>query len=793
MAGSSKALSEFLSEAQEIIEAFSAGLLRLDVDQDDPDPHLVNAVFRGAHSLKGLSGMFGVVRLSELAHQAEDLLDALRMGRVPFDRGAVDLLLEFANLASAMVGEVSRGSEGTGPRGTAKKAQALGAKLAAAASPGSEPLSDDPLDHLGLEPNVRAVLTEYEEHRLRENIKKGQQLLRVRCRFELATFDQGLAEVNARLKPAGEVISTLPSPEPGEGIAFDLLVGTKQPLAHVSSLLVGLPAVASALSEAPRPASNTQAKPATAAPPRAKTKPLNQAKPQRPDTSPLPPTPTTSSTTASVQAQTQASLPSVEEHSTVESPQEFVSFAESTTTPAFPPTSASTSTSTSGALPKTTVSLRRDRLSRRPSLETATESALTADDLSLRSVSQTVRVDIQKLDRLMNVVGELVVSKTNLQRLTEALRNEREPAAGRVLQAELSRETRTLERKLNELQSGILEVRMVPLEQVFDKLARLVRKIARDAGKELDFKVAGGDVELDKLIVEELSDPLMHLIRNAIDHGIERPERREALGKPRRGVVSMSAKQQGNHVVIDISDDGAGIDEEAVRQAAIRHELVTSRAAAELNRRELFNFLFLPGFSTASQVTELSGRGVGMDVVKTNIANLSGIIDVSSEAGHGTRFSITLPETLAIMRALLVDVAGRRYAVPLNSVLEIVEVKPAEIHTLETREVMSLRGQSLPLVRLSRLFRHLESSEPSLLYVVVVGLAQERLGIAVDGLHGQQDIVIKSLGKVLGTVPGISGATDLGNRRTVLVLDVGAILEEVLAKDRAPDRHDQVA
>ena len=502
MASSSKrALAEFLSESQEIIEAFAANLLRLEPDRSEPDPELVNGIFRGAHSLKGLAGMFGVVRLAELAHHAEDLLDALRMGRTRFDRAAVDLLLEFANLCSVIIGEVSRGEE---TAGTTEVASVLTRRLAEACAPPKAPAAADVLDAV-IEPSVRAVLTEYEEHRLRENLRKGLRLLRVRARFELASFDQGLGELNGRLKPVGEVISTLPSPEPGDGIAFDLLLGTAKSPAEITALVAGLPAEVEALSAA-QPAPTV-------------------AVPRIPE-----PTPT---------ASTRPSAPV-----------------------SFPP-----------------------------------------DEVSLRSVSQTVRVDIEKLDRLMNVVGELVVSKTNLQRLSDAMRVEREPAAVRALQAELTRETRTLERKLNELQGGILEVRMVPLEQVFDKLARLVRKIARDAGKELDFRVVGGEVELDKLIVEELSDPLMHLIRNAIDHGIEAPDVRERAGKSRRGLVTMSARQQGNHVVIDVADDGAGINEARVRQEAVARGLLTERAAAELGRRDVYNLLFTPGFSTAPSVT----------------------------------------------------------------------------------------------------------------------------------------------------------------------------------------------
>jgi two-component system chemotaxis sensor kinase CheA len=387
-------------------------------------------------------------------------------------------------------------------------------------------------------------------------------------------------------------------------------------------------------------------------------------------------------------------------------------------------------------------------------------------------------VDIHKLDRLMNVVGELVLLKSTLLGLAERHKAE---GGDPAVSGELHRASRALERKLDELQAGILEVRMVPLEQVFDKLARMVRKLGREVGKAIDFEVAGGDVELDKLIVEELSDPLMHLIRNAVDHGVEAPDARRRLGKPEAGRVRLSAAQRGNHVQIVVEDDGAGLDEARIRQVAVERGLASEAAVADLSRREAINLIFTPGFSTARQVTTLSGRGVGLDVVKNNIAELSGIIDLATESGVGTRFEITLPVTLAILRALVVSVAGRVYAVPLNSVLEILEVRAGDVRTLSTREVISVRGATLPLLRLGRFFALAGARDPERFFVVVVGLAQERLGIAVDELVGQQDIVVKPLGRALHGVRGIAGATDLGNRRTVLVLDVGAIIEEVVA------------
>jgi two-component system chemotaxis sensor kinase CheA len=400
-------------------------------------------------------------------------------------------------------------------------------------------------------------------------------------------------------------------------------------------------------------------------------------------------------------------------------------------------------------------------------------------ELSLKSVAQTVRVDIRKLDTLMNVVGELAIARAGFQAILDGLKGDR---AQVKLARALHHEIRILGRKLDELQAGILEVRMVPLGQVFDKLSRVVRKISRDAGKEIRLDISGADTELDKLIVEELSDPLMHVIRNCIDHGIERPEVRKELGKPEVGTIEIAAEQRGNHVVITIADDGAGLDEHRLVQKAVERGILAEEQARELGQREIYNLIFLPGVSTKEVVDEVSGRGVGMDVVKTNISRLSGIIDVSSEPGQGTRLTITLPITLAIIQALVIRAAGRTYAVPLNSVLESLLVTRADVTTIERREVMTLRGQTLPLARLERVFRLQRfDHEPDRQFVVVVGLAQHRIGLLVDELVGQQDIVIKPLGKALEGVPGIAGATELGGKRTVLVLDVAAIVEEAVS------------
>ena len=755
-----KALAEFVAEGTEILEALGKDLLVLDQQRGtEPDPDLINGIFRAAHSLKGLAALFGQERIAKLAHHSEDLLDRLRLGKLSLNDGALDILIESLDVFQALLAEASReeSSEDLNQR-VAELSSRLGTLGLESAA-----VEEDPLDRLELDPQVRAVFTEYEEHRLRENVRRGVSLFRVRAAFDLSDFDTGLAELNVRLKPVGEVVSTLPSSEPGgaTGIAFDLIFGAKVGAEELEEKLKGTPAQLFALKVRPgatasraTPARTTQSvaqalrapepeTPAAAAPKkgtRKKKAPKAGAEPSA------------TSEPASTGATHKAPLRAVE----AESPQEQLALQAESSAPAV---RTMTLSDESGA----------------PRARSESES--------LRSLSQTVRVDISRLDALMNTVGELLLIKANLQRMAETARQEGPAALSKMWGQELGRETRQLERKLDALQQGLLEARMVPVGQVFDRLARLVRRIAREAGKEIDFLSTGGEVELDKLIVEELSDPLMHIIRNAIDHGAESPEAREASGKPRRARVSLRAEQKGNHVVIEVSDDGSGIDELGVRETALRKGLITEAQAREMSRRELLNLIFLPGFSTARTVSELSGRGVGLDVVKNNIGNLSGIIDVWSERGQGTAFHLTLPVTLAIIRALVVGVSGRTYAVPLNSVLEILSVKPSEIRTVERREVLDVRGQTLPLMRLSRLFSHPERQNDRH-FVVVAGLAQERLGIAVDELQGQQDIVVKSLGGRLQGVRGISGAADLANRRTVLVLDVGALLEEGMSVER---------
>jgi len=399
--------------------------------------------------------------------------------------------------------------------------------------------------------------------------------------------------------------------------------------------------------------------------------------------------------------------------------------------------------------------------------------AAAEEDLSLLSMSQTVRVDIGKLDHVMNIVGELIIEKTQLETLTRS----QEAQQSRLLAHELTKISRNLDRKLNELQKSVIETRMVPVGQIYSKLSRTGRKVARELNKEIELVLRGEDTELDKMMVEELTDPLMHIIRNALDHGIEPAEERRAAGKNPTGRVTLNAYQQGNSVVIDVIDDGRGIDPERIRAVAVKRGLVGEKDAVDQQRAQ--ELIFTPGFSTASAVSEISGRGVGLDVVKKNIQELKGTIDIVTTVGEGTTFRIMLPITLAIIQALVVRAAGEQFAIPLTSVDESLRIYSRDIRTVERREVFTLRDFTLPLLRLADAFS-LDGREetPDTKWFVVVTRSGEKIaGILVDALVRQQEVVIKSIGERLKTTPGIAGATEVGEGEIVLVVDVGSLID----------------
>jgi len=646
-----RARDDFTGEAEELLEALSRDLAEFETQGANVRPELINKIFRDVHSLKGLAAMVGFGEISELAHALEDMLDRLRMGRVAISKQLIDLLYDAID---ALTRQVSGGTADT---------DALKKRIDQIVRAESQQKRTDVLSDLTLEEQTRKSLTEYEEHRLIENLRTGKQIFSVEARFDFSDFDQKLRALTARLTESGEVVSTLPSVDPsGSGIGFRLLYGTPLDAAAVAAI----------------------------------------------------------ATDAKV-----TSLRKVEDSG--------------------PP------------------------LSGQPRAAVLHEE----EDVSLRSASATVRVDIAKLDSVMNTIGELLIEKNQLETLTRSL-------AGRQAH-ELMRITRNIDRKLNELQKTGVELRMVPVGQIYTKISRNVRKLARELNKDIELVLRGEDTELDKMLVEEISDPLMHIIRNALDHGIESPEERKAARKDPKGRITVVAYQQGNSVVIDVSDDGRGIDPEAIRKAAIQRGLIGPSQDIDA-----YDLLFAPGFSTAAEVSEISGRGVGLDVVKKNIQELKGSIEVISNIGEGTTFRVMLPITLAILQALIVRAAGQQFAIPLTSVEESLRIQAREIGTVEAREVLSLRDLTLPLVRLADAFSlgDQDESPDRKLFVVVTRSGEKLAGMVVDGIVRQQEIVIKSIGERLKGTPGIAGATEVGDGEIVLVIDVASLIEAFGGKAR---------
>lgn len=400
----------------------------------------------------------------------------------------------------------------------------------------------------------------------------------------------------------------------------------------------------------------------------------------------------------------------------------------------------------------------------------------------------TVRVDVERLDNLMNLVGEMVIDKIRLEQLGRDLS---ERYAGDDYVDTLRDATSHIGRITNELQEEVMRSRMFPVENVFNRFPRMVRDLARKAGKKVNFVVEGKETELDRSVIEEIGDPLIHLLRNAIDHGIQTAEDRQAVGKPEEGTVTLSARHEENHIVITVEDDGNGIDADAVRKKAVNKGLITSEAVERLTESEAVDLIFLLGLSTAESVSEVSGRGVGMDIVKNNIEKLNGTVSILSEAGVGSTFEIKMPLTLAIIRALLIGLGDRVFAVPLVSVKETIESRPEDIQTVRGREVIRLRGEVLPLLRLAESFKSVHYVQPSAessaeadpsrgIFVVAVRVGERQIGLVVDKLLGEQEVVIKSMGDFIGDADGIAGATILGDGRVAMIVDVNSLFRSAM-------------
>ncbi len=397
----------------------------------------------------------------------------------------------------------------------------------------------------------------------------------------------------------------------------------------------------------------------------------------------------------------------------------------------------------------------------------------------ITATEQTIRVDVKRLDQLMNLIGELVLAKN---RLIKIYNDVEERYEGEKFLDELNQVVSSISIVTTDLQIAVMKTRMLPIGKVFNKFPRLVRDLSRELGKKVKLIIDGEETELDKSIIEEIGDPLVHMIRNSVDHGIEPPQERVKKGKPEEGTVWLRAYNEGNMIVIEIKDDGKGMNPEKLKEIAIKKGIITPTEADNMSDREAFMLIFKPGFSTAEKVTSVSGRGVGMDVVKTNIEKLNGIIEVDSIPEKGTTFKLKIPLTLAIIQALLVASQEDLFAVPLSNVIETVRIVEEDIYTVEGKSVLKLRDEVLPLVNMADIFNIEKILEPEkYLYVVILGLGSSKVGLIVDRFIGQEEIVIKSLGEFLKGIPGIAGATIRGDGRVTLIVDVGSLMK--LAKE----------
>ncbi len=406
-----------------------------------------------------------------------------------------------------------------------------------------------------------------------------------------------------------------------------------------------------------------------------------------------------------------------------------------------------------------------------PTEEAAPETAIQQHTTLAENI---LRVDSERIDSVLNLVGELIIGKSMLQ---QALNEFSKFYPKDALRGKFADAMAFQARVLNDLQRSVMKIRMVPVEQLFRRFPRMVRDVARQCGKDLDLVLSGQDTDLDKSILDAIAEPLTHLVRNAIGHGLEPAEERQQAGKPVKGTLRLSAYHQGNQVIVEVSDDGRGMDVQRIKARAVELGLVTSEDAARLNEAETLEFIFRPGFSTAREVTEVSGRGVGMDVVQSVLHRLKGTIHIETHPGQGTTFRMKLPLTLAIIKALLFQVQQRLYAIPLNAVVEIARTRESEVHQVDHYEVLQLRNQVLPLVRLGRPRAEASDRAATKLFVLVISVGERKFGLIVDGLEGEEELVIKALDDHAVSTDLVSGASILGDGRVVLILNLSAVVE----------------
>ena len=773
-------LKDFFSEAEQQVETLESNVL---VIEHDPTNHeAVDEIFRAAHTLKGGSATVEMNELSSFTHKVEDVLDEIRSDRLSVDEKVVDILLSSIDVIKAMLEARANGSvyeeniddlvsrlkeyiPEKGAKGAKPKPSAPKAAKPAPAAPAKKSSS-------GPSPFNYPAISESDYMELKSACEGNQKLWLVSVKFDENNpmNSVGGIQVFAALKALGSVLKTIPDFDALYEdqfyefvyyyIASDADAGKIEDVAFLSDVtLVTDAKIVDGASEGGTGMEESE--------------PVSAAEPEQP----------TKTVTQASEPAAKAAPEKAEEHK-------------------------------------------------------ATPQADTKKDAgSVHAVQQgsVLRVDSRRIDLLMNLVSETVITKASFNQLAATLGEEllrfqtaestlkssihqlfeqfpsyleqlqegksvkdvRASILGefgglenifdtddselKSITSKLRSSTQNLGRIASELQEGVMKIRMVPINQIFSRFPRVVRDLQRDLNKKVELMIEGEDTELDKSVVEDLLDPIMHCVRNSVDHGIETPAERKASGKSESGTVILKASNEGNLIVIEIADDGAGIDTDRVKQKAIERGLV--HPDKQLTEAEAQQLIFLPGFSTADKITNVSGRGVGLDVVKTMIDKLNGTVTVSSQKGQGTTFSIRLPLTLAIIQGLLVRVGKEIYSIPIVSVIESQRILQKDIKTIDSYEVLNVRNEVISVLRLSRLFGIQESHEDEYCNIVIVGSKDKKVGIMVDSLVGEEDVVIKPLRDQFTNSPGIAGASILGDGSVSLIIDVSQLLDLSVKQD----------
>ena len=713
----SQYLDIFLDESREHLQNLNTNVLALEQDAENQDT--INEIFRAAHTLKGMAGTMGYKRMQTLTHDMENVFSEVRDGKLKVNAGMIDVLFRCLDAIEEYVSVISEtADEGDNDNEpiikelndilAGKSSEPVAEKAAPANETAAKAESSD--GAAGFKWNVNE-LTDEERKALEDAMMSNKKLYNVTVSVQESCLLKAARAflVFKAIEERGEIIAANPSTQDIEDekfeLDFSLIIASEGELEPILNDIKAVSEIADAKG-------------------------------------------------CVLDAEQSSAEPEAEKEASSAS-EEKAEKAEKDASAQEPGTSV--------APVKNEVVKKKTEAASGASAKTEKKGA------SKPAVNRTVRVDIEKLDSLMNLVSELIIAKNSL--VSSATSDASGSSSG------LHEQIEYLESVTTNLHESVMKVRMVPIESVVSKFPRMIRDISKQLGKPMELYMSGEETELDRTVVDEIGDPLMHMLRNSADHGLEMPQERIAKGKPEAGSIFLDAYQDGNNVVIEVRDDGNGIDVDRVRQKAIERGIMTEEQAYAADDSDIINLLFMPSFSTAKQVSDLSGRGVGLDVVKSKIEALSGEVDVKTKLGEGTTFSIRLPLTLAIIQALMVVVGGEKYAIALSGIQTIENISPKDVKTVESKEVINLRGTVIPILRLDEILGCTSQRDPdSDMIVVIAKKGDKQAGLVVDQLIGQQEIVIKSMGKYINKCKFISGATILGDGEVALIIDSNALI-----------------